>query len=171
MWHTGLVALWHVGSSQTRARTRVPCIGRRILNHCVTKEAPHPALNLILFLRISLSSPPLLPPCPSPCQQTALSRDHSAMPPTPVRARFDPGLFSWGFIGCWALSQENKGSSVWACGRLGALLSSIPLLLPGGSLRPPSSRLSHLLMSVSSEPWKEDLSHGTGPLATGPSDV
>ena len=36
----GLVAPWHVGSSQTRARTRVPCIGRQILNHCATREAP-----------------------------------------------------------------------------------------------------------------------------------
>ena len=35
----GLVALRHVGSSQTRARTRVPCIGRWILNHCTTREA------------------------------------------------------------------------------------------------------------------------------------
>ena len=35
----GLVALQHVGSSRTRARTRVPCIGRRILNHCTTREA------------------------------------------------------------------------------------------------------------------------------------
>ena len=32
LWLTGLVAPWHVGSSQTRARTRVPCIGRQILN-------------------------------------------------------------------------------------------------------------------------------------------
>ena len=39
LWCTGLVAPWHVGSSQTRARIRVPCIGRRILNHCTTKEA------------------------------------------------------------------------------------------------------------------------------------
>ena len=39
MWLTGLVALRHVGSSQTRARTRVPCIGRQILNHCATREA------------------------------------------------------------------------------------------------------------------------------------
>ena len=37
---SGLVALQHVGSSWTRARTRVPCIGRRILNHCATREAP-----------------------------------------------------------------------------------------------------------------------------------
>ena len=35
---TGLVAPRHVGSSRTRARTCVPCIGRRILNHCATRE-------------------------------------------------------------------------------------------------------------------------------------
>ena len=34
----GLVTLRHVESSRTRARTRVPCIGRRILNHCTTRE-------------------------------------------------------------------------------------------------------------------------------------
>ena len=32
----GLVAPWHVGSSQTR--DPVPCIGRQILNHCTTWE-------------------------------------------------------------------------------------------------------------------------------------
>ena len=37
-WRTGLLAPRHVGSSQTRARTRVACIGRRILNHCATRE-------------------------------------------------------------------------------------------------------------------------------------
>ena len=42
----GPVALWHVGSSQTRARTRVPCIGRQILNHCTTREA---RVLIILF--------------------------------------------------------------------------------------------------------------------------
>ena len=31
-----------MGSSQTRARTRVPCIGRQILNHYATREAPLP---------------------------------------------------------------------------------------------------------------------------------
>ena len=39
MWLTGPAAPRHVGSSQTRARTRVPCIGRQILNHCATREA------------------------------------------------------------------------------------------------------------------------------------
>ena len=33
LWRTGLVAPWHVGSSRTRARTCVPSIGKRILNH------------------------------------------------------------------------------------------------------------------------------------------
>ena len=42
---TGLVAPRHVGSSQTRARTRVPCIGRRIHNHCATREAPQEFSN------------------------------------------------------------------------------------------------------------------------------
>ena len=28
-----------MGSSQTRARIRVPCISRQILNHCATREA------------------------------------------------------------------------------------------------------------------------------------
>ena len=40
LWRMGLVALRHVGSSRTRARTHVPCIDRRILNHCATREAP-----------------------------------------------------------------------------------------------------------------------------------
>ena len=45
LWHTGLVAPQHVGSSRTRTRTRVPCIGRRILNHCAMREA----LSCLIF--------------------------------------------------------------------------------------------------------------------------
>ena len=41
LWLTGPVAPRHVGSSQTRARTPVPCIGRQTPNHCATREAPH----------------------------------------------------------------------------------------------------------------------------------
>ncbi|XP_073649767.1 translin-associated protein X isoform X4 [Tursiops truncatus] len=37
-WLRGPAAPRHVGSSRTRARTRVPCIGRRTLNHCTTRE-------------------------------------------------------------------------------------------------------------------------------------
>ena len=39
LWSTwALVALWHVESSQTRDWTRVPCLGRQILNHWTTRE-------------------------------------------------------------------------------------------------------------------------------------
>ena len=51
LWLTGLVAPRHVGSSQTRAQTRVPCIGRQILNHCATREAPY-----FLFIKLQLFS-------------------------------------------------------------------------------------------------------------------
>ena len=47
LWLTGPVAPRHVGSSQTRARTRVPCIDRQILNHCATREALDFFLNLL----------------------------------------------------------------------------------------------------------------------------
>ena len=40
LWLTGPAAPWHAGSSQTRARTRVPRIGRQTLNHRATREAP-----------------------------------------------------------------------------------------------------------------------------------
>ena len=38
-WLTSPAAPRHAGSSQTRARTRVPRIGRQTLNHCATREA------------------------------------------------------------------------------------------------------------------------------------
>ena len=52
LWLTGPFAPWHVGSSQTRARTRVSCIGRQILNHCATREAP----KLFFFKRDFMST-------------------------------------------------------------------------------------------------------------------
>ena len=39
LWLTGPAAPRHVGSSQTRARTRVPRISRQTPNHCATREA------------------------------------------------------------------------------------------------------------------------------------
>ena len=62
MWHKGLVALLHVGSSQTRARTHVPCIGRWILNHCATREVPVCFFNCVISLELkgNLSSLGLL---------------------------------------------------------------------------------------------------------------
>ena len=49
LWLTGPVAPRHVGSSQTRARTCVPCIGRQILNHCATREAQFSSFLMYLF--------------------------------------------------------------------------------------------------------------------------
>ena len=49
----GLVAPRHVGSSQTRAQTRVPCIGRQILNHCATREALPIFFNQVVFSILS----------------------------------------------------------------------------------------------------------------------
>ena len=56
LWLTGPVAPRHVGSSQTRTQTRVPCIGRQILNHCVTREAPPFCLKSDQFLFILIHS-------------------------------------------------------------------------------------------------------------------
>ena len=57
LWLTGPVAPRHVGSSQTRARTRVPCIGRRTLNRCTTREALTPIFIAILYLHQSSLQP------------------------------------------------------------------------------------------------------------------
>ena len=39
LWHTGLAAPWHVGSSQIRDPTGVTCITKQILNHWTTRKA------------------------------------------------------------------------------------------------------------------------------------
>ena len=50
---TGLLALQHVEPSQTRDRTRVPCIGRQILIHCTMKEVLLFKVRLLIWLTIS----------------------------------------------------------------------------------------------------------------------
>ena len=60
LWCTGLVALWHVESSQIRDWTCVSCIGRWVLYHWATKEAPfgiscREGLVIIHFLSLWLS--------------------------------------------------------------------------------------------------------------------
>ena len=52
LWCMGLVALWHVGSSWIRDRTRVPCIGGQILNPWTIREALNHA-----FLTRSILTP------------------------------------------------------------------------------------------------------------------
>ena len=46
----GLVALRHVGSSPTRYRTHVPCIGRQILNHWTTRGVHINFLKLFILI-------------------------------------------------------------------------------------------------------------------------
>ena len=59
LWCTGLVAMWHVESSQTRGGTCVPCFGRQILNHWITREVLHklklPSRRDFWFLFCALS--------------------------------------------------------------------------------------------------------------------
>ena len=57
LWLEGLVAPQHVGSSQTREQTSVPCIGRWILNHWTSREAlPKMFLILAGFVLLPLIS-------------------------------------------------------------------------------------------------------------------
>ena len=51
LWYTGLADPCHVGSSWTRNQTHVPCLGRWILYHWATRDAP---LFLLLTCRSSL---------------------------------------------------------------------------------------------------------------------
>ncbi|XP_054946539.1 synergin gamma isoform X3 [Physeter macrocephalus] len=86
---TGPAAPQHVGSSRTGARTCVPCISRRTLNHCATREALsqdieyrfpvlysrtllliHPICNRLHLLTPNSQSIP--PPTPAPCAATSL---------------------------------------------------------------------------------------------------
>ena len=48
-WAQLLRGMWDLPRPGSRARTRVPCIGRQILNHCATREA----LNLF-FIEVQL---------------------------------------------------------------------------------------------------------------------
>ena len=57
LWRTGLVAPRHVGSSRSRDRTHVSCIGRQILNHCATREVP---VFLLLPLQFQIFSSPYM---------------------------------------------------------------------------------------------------------------
>ena len=58
--HMGLVPPWHVEPSQTRDRTHVPCISRRIPIHCSTREVlAHPWLTLLPSLTQCSMSPGL----------------------------------------------------------------------------------------------------------------
>ena len=49
------LALWHVGSSQTRDLTSVPCIARQTLNHWTTREALIYSVSFKSFLSFTVA--------------------------------------------------------------------------------------------------------------------
>ena len=49
LWHTGLVAQWHVESSPIRDQTCVSCTGRGILYHLAPREALHVCFKIMIF--------------------------------------------------------------------------------------------------------------------------
>ena len=82
----GLVAPWHVGSFQIRDRTRVSCVGRQILYHWATREAPQQPLTHPQSWRVC--PPPLteltaqLSPTKSPaCKWRSSQRSPSSAAP------------------------------------------------------------------------------------------
>ena len=86
LWLMDLVAPRHVGSSQTRARTRVPCIGRQTLNHCTTREAQ----KFLILMKFSLSIISFMDPVFGVIPKKSL--------PYPRSSRFSPMLSSMSFI-------------------------------------------------------------------------
>ena len=100
MWHTGLVALWHMGSSQTRARTHVPCIGRWILNHGATREVPASC-----FLKACQRRDVLKPEVSQGLKFKRLQMTPRRQAPLENREELaEPGWLSWGESGWLELS-------------------------------------------------------------------
>ena len=52
LWYMGLVASQYMGASWIRDQTRVPCIGRQILNHWTTREFQNMKDNILFFFNI-----------------------------------------------------------------------------------------------------------------------
>ena len=103
LWHTGLVALRHVGSSLTRDRTHFPWIGRQILNHWTTREAPRLYLDNI-FIHV-------LPPGTSPVKRSPSTslyqrRNLTHSPQTPSLVLCLP-------LGSVASTQQLKSKPEW----------------------------------------------------------
>ena len=88
LWRTGLVAPRHVGSSRTRAATCVPCLGRRILNHCTTRKVPSTCFYKQCTLRNLLNKKGRTYPGQfiSQCQEINTGIDSASLPFVSPRA-------------------------------------------------------------------------------------
>ena len=49
LWHSGTAAPRHAESSQTKARTHIPCISRKTPNHCASREVPYNIFFLLIY--------------------------------------------------------------------------------------------------------------------------
>ena len=81
----GSAALWHVGSSQTRGRIHVSCVGRWVLYHWATREA----LSILFFKFTNFAVPPgILVPWPgikpNPPMMEAQSLNHWTIREVPI---------------------------------------------------------------------------------------
>ena len=86
-----------MGSSQTRDQTRVPCIGRWILNHCTTREVPRMISSSQGSLTLILLSPFFFWPCHEAC---------GVLVPQP---EIEPWPWQWK---CWVLTTGPPGNSL-----------------------------------------------------------
>ena len=108
-----------MGSSQTRARTRVPCIGRQTLNHCATREAlkipyVHGSISGLDSVSLAYFSVPVpVPYCLNYCSFIVIPDVGEACAPScPTWAGFGPVFIS----ACFRISfcrrrVESPGSS------------------------------------------------------------
>ena len=118
MWCTGLVAPQHVGSSWTRARTHVPCIGRRILTHCATVLPGGGTASKISTL--PFSPPPSSLPANLSLVKVRMIRDYVGL-----FRKFEillwPSLSGNGQNGVWGL-KLNSSSAPWSLLLIGRTL-------------------------------------------------
>ena len=135
-----------MGSSQTRARTRVPCIGRQILNHCATREVPL-LVSLVAKTKIKEPSgssgpapkegwlPSRLPPCPACRLCCAIRAAHVPAPLTDGTILLGvKGLFLLNSVmkervlcsGEWPETRERRGGVGEGCFGLYHLSSQCP---------------------------------------------
>ena len=107
-------------SSQTRARTRVPCIGRRILNHCATREA----LCSYLFYCIVKAGVQINP---NICfEERWYPVSFTGRVPTRT-AEVPAGQVGFQLVPCWPVMMQDPGVGSWR--RVAARLH--PQGLPG----------------------------------------
>ena len=160
----GLVVPLHVGSSWTRARTCVCCIGRRILNHCATREGPLSFTSGTWLGGWCQSFLPLTSRGPGKSENGGQIPKYLNLQIKSTNCYIKWFLASsfdkWTFILIWKAKFKVRNfrfREVLHCNEMTHLLLFLPLTLWGtythtcGQLDPSSKLLAHLLQSAN--PW------------------